>query len=249
MVEGGKHPGVIAEAGDGGSEAVAEGLVCRAASQVVVAACAGRLGHDLHLTGVCSKCEHGSAREIPFERRSLPVEAARVQFVEGEVESAQVLLPGGGDDVDPVGYLAAAMDDATERADHDVGDPVAFERLQHLERVEDVLRHRRSRVFNIAASRSCGDRSNAFCSLASFCASISYGTSDASRSKPQARTRSRSVSKLGWTTSRSHRAIWARSLPLCCDSSTWERPARSRASRISVPLVTPSFYSTDAEIA
>jgi hypothetical protein len=58
------------------------------------------------------------------------------------------------------------------------------------------------------------------------------------RSKPHARMMDRSVSRLGFTSSRSHRAIADWDLSSRSASSTCVKPARFRASLIKSPLIT-----------
>ena len=86
----------------------------------------------------------GSSCSLPVEGGFASVGAAGAEVGEGGVEAAQVLLAGGGDDVDAAGDLVGALDDAGEGADDDVGDPVAVERCEQPARVEvrRRLRHR-----------------------------------------------------------------------------------------------------------
>src|SRR5919201_4351100 len=59
----GEHAGVVVERGDRGAQAAPERLKAGPATKVLVAAGAGRLGHDLELAGIGLQLEHRLAGE------------------------------------------------------------------------------------------------------------------------------------------------------------------------------------------
>ena len=82
----------------------------------------------------------GSLTERRFvEDDRLAVDAGGVEVVEREREPAEVSAAERRREVDAVGDLLGALDDACEGADHDVGDAPALERGQDRVRVERRL--------------------------------------------------------------------------------------------------------------
>ena len=243
-VEGGEHARVVVERGDRGAQPAAEWFAAWRGG-------AGRRSRaSLPARGRSSARPRPSAARAPAGGRgraratSAPaVRSARVQVVERELEPAQVLLPHRRDDVEAVCQLVGAVEDPAEAADDDVGHPLPLERLQERVRIEVDRRPSAAALPQHRLQALLWRPPSADAQAAVVLADQARrGRASSSTSKPQARSSSRRVSKLGCTTSRSQRAICARSLPLRCESSTCESPARMRACRISVPLVTRQFY-------
>ena len=94
-------------------------------------------GTSFQLTMVGGQLVHRLGGErVRVERGFSSVGSAGADVVEGGVQPAQVLLPSRRHDVQPVGDLLGSLHDATEAADHDVGDTVPIERLQEAVGVE-----------------------------------------------------------------------------------------------------------------
>src|SRR5207248_722624 len=92
-VESGQHPRVIVDRGDRRPQALPQRRMIRPPSEIVVAVCAGGLGHDLQFAGVGLELEDAAADQIPLQERRLPVGPLRMELLQGETEAAQVLLP------------------------------------------------------------------------------------------------------------------------------------------------------------
>jgi hypothetical protein len=118
-VEGGEHVRMIVGRGDRGAKTAPDRLAGRSAA-----------ADDVQLARVCLQLEHRLASQVAIEHKPPAVCSSRVPLVEGELEPAHVLLPHGGDDVEPVCELGRAVEDSTERADDDVGHSLPVERLQ-----------------------------------------------------------------------------------------------------------------------
>jgi hypothetical protein len=89
-VEGAKQAGEIVGGGDLRAEAMPERFAFGVAANVVIAARAGRLGHELELAGSRLQLDHRPRQVAQVEL--LPVDAAGVQVVERTLEPDQVLL-------------------------------------------------------------------------------------------------------------------------------------------------------------
>src|SRR6266545_679824 len=134
--EGGEHAREVTDGGDGGAEPLADVLAGGGAAEVLVAASAGGLGDNLQLPAFRDELDDWLARLASGERRFASIGSAGAELGEGCLEAAEVLLAGGGDDVDAAGDLVGALDDAREGAHDDVRDPMAVERGQQSPRVE-----------------------------------------------------------------------------------------------------------------
>ena len=142
-IEGGEHSGVVGEGCDGGADAAAERFAAGAATKVVVAARAGGLRDELQLPRAGPQLDYRLSAQVAVELEWLAVRSAGPELIERLLESAQVLVLEGGDDVDPVGELGAAVDHATQRADHDVTNAFRVQGLYDRDRIEVRSRHQR----------------------------------------------------------------------------------------------------------
>ena len=112
------------------AEAAAERFAVGAAAEVVVAARAGRLRRELELASARLQLDKRLLEVAEVE--CLAVGAAGVQVVERLLEADEVLLAHRGGDVDPVGQLAGAVDDAGEGTDDDEVHVPRLERAEEL---------------------------------------------------------------------------------------------------------------------
>jgi integrase/recombinase XerC len=108
-VEGAEHAGEIVGGGDLRAEAAAERLAVGTAPQVVVATRAGRFGHELELAGASLELDHRPGRVGEVERFAID---AGVEIRERLLEPHEVLVTHRRGDVEPVGQLARAANDA-----------------------------------------------------------------------------------------------------------------------------------------
>ena len=131
-----EHAREVADGGHGGAKTLSERLPRCGAPEVVVATGSFGLGDDFEFAAVGH--ERGDRLErLRFGECRFPaIRGARAKVVQCSVEPAQVLFPGGGDDVDAAGYLVRSLHDACEAADDDVGDAVLVEGREHASRVE-----------------------------------------------------------------------------------------------------------------
>ena len=239
--EGGEHARVVVERGDRGAEAAAERFAAGAAAQVVVAARPGRLGDDLQLARVGLQLEHRLARRGRARARAACRRAgARSRSSRASPSRRRFSSRSRGDDVEPVGELVGAVDHAAERRRHDVGHALPLERLQE----RDTGRTARARISgsalsSIACRRSCGDRRSAFSQARVVLRVRLVGDErelevEAAGAQQLAAASRSSAGRRRAPSGRAGRG------PCRCarESSTCESPARVRASRISVPLVT-----------